>query len=94
MRRKRESTFSCPHCGATVRDGALACPDCGSDASTGWSPDADVESVDLPETELGEEDYGAFLDREGLGRRRAFPPWGIALFLALLALLVAFVLLR
>jgi len=39
----------CPHCGAALRPGAVACRECGSDFETGWSPDVDTASVELPE---------------------------------------------
>ena len=41
--------FLCPQCGEPVADDAHACPHCGSDAETGWNPDADYLSVELPE---------------------------------------------
>lgn len=41
--------FICPNCGEPVADEAKACPACGSDEETGWNPDADSLSVDLPE---------------------------------------------
>ena len=42
----------CPHCGEPLDDDAEICRHCGSDAETGWNPDTDYYSVDLPE-----EDY-------------------------------------
>ena len=48
--------FNCPVCGEPVRDDAQACPSCGSDDETGWDPDADDLSVELPEDE-DEESY-------------------------------------
>ncbi len=41
--------FPCPHCGEPVPDGARSCPHCGSDDETGWNPDAEYLSVDLPD---------------------------------------------
>ena len=41
--------FICPNCGEPVRDDARACPHCGSDDETGWNPDADYLSVDIPD---------------------------------------------
>ncbi|MEM6552230.1 MAG: zinc ribbon domain-containing protein [Planctomycetota bacterium] len=41
-------TFSCPACGANVREGALACPECGSDEETGWSEEAEYAHLELP----------------------------------------------
>ncbi len=43
--------FPCPHCGGPVPDGARVCPHCGSDDETGWNPDAEYLSVELPEQE-------------------------------------------
>lgn len=42
----------CPHCGESVPDRAQACPYCGSDFETGWNPDADHLSVELPEDDF------------------------------------------
>ncbi len=39
----------CPHCGEPVAPHAEACPHCGSDFETGWNPDAEYYSVELPE---------------------------------------------
>lgn len=42
--------FYCPNCGEPVHnDNASVCPHCGSDEETGWHPDADYRSVDIPE---------------------------------------------
>lgn len=47
--------FPCPHCGEPVPGDAKACPHCGSDPETGWNPDAEYLSVDLPdEPDAGE----------------------------------------
>lgn len=43
---------TCPHCGAPLSPRAVACRECGSDRETGWNPDADYLSVDLPEEPL------------------------------------------
>ena len=39
----------CPHCGEKLGANASSCPHCGSDAETGWNPEADYYSVELPE---------------------------------------------
>ena len=39
----------CPHCGEAVPEKAAACPHCGSDFETGWNPEADYYSLELPE---------------------------------------------
>ena len=44
--------FICPNCGEEIyNDSARVCPHCGSDHETGWNPDADYLSVELPEDE-------------------------------------------
>ena len=49
-----------------IRADATSCPECGSDASTGWKDADEIEAdcVSLPETELADEDYAAFLERD------------------------------
>lgn len=61
--------FTCPHCDADVPARAAACPECGSDASTGWSDDADAWAGGLPAGYGDDEDdfdEQAFLRDEGL----------------------------
>ncbi|HVR75672.1 MAG TPA: zinc ribbon domain-containing protein [Planctomycetota bacterium] len=41
----------CPHCGEPIEEYAESCAHCGSDFETGWKPDVDYFSVDLPEDE-------------------------------------------
>ena len=41
--------IDCPHCGEGVPEDAVACPHCGSDFETGWNPEADYYSIELPE---------------------------------------------
>jgi len=49
----------CPHCGEPLDEGAESCPHCGSDSETGWNPDSEYYSVELPDEETVEsEDYG------------------------------------
>ncbi len=48
---KEDQMFRCPNCGGDVPDNARACPHCGSDEETGWNPDADYLSVDIPDEE-------------------------------------------
>ena len=43
--------FPCPHCGEPCPDRTHACPHCGSDDETGWHPDADDRSIELPEND-------------------------------------------
>lgn len=40
---------ACPHCGETLARNARFCRHCGSDEETGWSPDVEYHSVELPE---------------------------------------------
>lgn len=73
----------CPNCGAEVPPGARACPECGSDEETGWSDEARVGGLDLPDEEF---DYGDFVKRE-FGQQQAVPRgihwfwWGVAVAL-------------
>ena len=42
--------FYCPNCHRAVPNvDAQSCPHCGSDAETGWKPDAEYDSIELPE---------------------------------------------
>jgi hypothetical protein len=44
--------FYCPNCHESIADdNAQSCPHCGSDAETGWKPDVDYHSLELPEDE-------------------------------------------
>ncbi len=52
---------TCPNCGAEVPRNAKACPECGSDEQTGWSEEAHVDGLDLPEEKF---DYEDFVERE------------------------------
>ena len=51
----------CPVCGAEVPPNAKACPECGSDETTGWSKEAHVGGLDLPDENF---DYEDFVKRE------------------------------
>ena len=42
----------CPYCGELIDAEATFCKHCGNDAETGWNPDADYESLELPEEEV------------------------------------------
>ena len=42
---------TCPHCGEHLREDVQACPHCGSDFETGWNPDREYYSLELPEDE-------------------------------------------
>jgi hypothetical protein len=66
-----------------VPPNALACPKCGSDEETGWSEEARVDNLGLPEEDF---DYKDFVERE-FGERNPVPRgihwlwWVIALLL-------------
>ena len=80
---------NCPNCGADVPRGAKACPACGSDETTGWSEDASVQGLGLPDDEFN---YDEFVQRE-FGRERPAPRrvfWWIVAVVTLLALLLLF----
>lgn len=78
---------TCPNCGADVPRKARACPECGSDESTGWSDDARVQSLDLPDDEFN---YDEFAQRE-FGKpkrsRRQMFWWVVAVILLVLSIL-------
>jgi hypothetical protein len=40
--------FDCPNCGEPLRENASFCRHCGSDPETGWNPDVDYYSLELP----------------------------------------------
>jgi len=80
----------CPNCGAEVPRNARACPGCGSDESTGWSENARVGGLNLPDEEF---DYDEFARREFGGRAprpNGLKPfwWGAAILLTLAMLYV------
>jgi len=63
----------CPHCGEPIDNDAESCPHCGSDYETGWKPDADYYSLELPdeEAERGSKGYSSIPElrwERGLGR--------------------------
>ncbi len=52
---------TCPNCGADVPRHASCCPECGSDHQTGWSEEAEVGHLGLPDESF---DYDAYVKRE------------------------------
>jgi hypothetical protein len=80
---------TCPNCGADVPARARACPECGSDESTGWSEEAAVEGLGLPQAGF---DYNDFVQREFHGpppsRSIMHRVWWVAGILLLVALLL------
>ena len=79
---------TCPNCGADVPRNARACPECGSDESTGWSENAEKQSLDLPDDEFN---YDEFVQRE-FGKPKRSPTRWLWTVVAL-ALLIGFVIL-
>ena len=59
----------CPNCGAEVPRKAKACPECGACEQTGWSEDAGVGDLDIPDESF---DYDEFVQRE-FGAKRILP---------------------
>lgn len=47
----------CPVCGTDVPARAKACPGCGADEKTGWSDEAHVGGLDLPDEEFNYDDF-------------------------------------
>ena len=60
---------ACPNCGAEVPHKAKACPECGADEDTGWSVEAQSDSLGLPDDSF---DYDEYVERE-LGDAKARP---------------------
>ena len=74
----------CPICGAEVPPKARACPECGADEQTGWSEEARVGGLDLPDENF---DYNDFVKREFGGK--SVVPRGLHWFWWVVALMVA-----
>ncbi len=60
---------NCPNCGADLPRKAKVCPEYGSDEKTGWSDDAQVGGLDLPDEEFN---YDSFVEKE-FGGEKAKP---------------------
>jgi hypothetical protein len=73
----------CPNCGAEVPPRAKACPECCSDEQTGWSEEAHVGGLGLPDEEFN---YDDFVKRE-FGSKNPVPR-GIHWFWWVVAVLV------
>lgn len=76
----------CPHCGADVPANARVCPNCGADEETGWSEEAQIDRLDLPNQE--DFNYEEFVEREFGEKKEKLTPrgihwfwWGVALVL-------------
>ena len=83
----------CAHCGELYPEGRLACPHCGADEEAGWSGEDYSPEFDLPDADMGDQDYEKFLEAEGLAApakasrpRTAWVVW--ILILAAILLLV------
>ncbi len=79
---------TCPNCGADVPPHATTCPECGADAQTGWSEQARVDHLGLPDEEF---DYQDFVGRElEPGRHKPYGVkwlwWAVALLLVVVLL--------
>jgi hypothetical protein len=89
MSRSRKEEFDCPVCGETVPAGAKSCPECGACEKSGWSGEAYLDGVGLPD-EKDDFDYDRWaeeqLNRAARPRGRAWI-WWVAAVLVLLALL-------
>ena len=48
---------NCSNCGADVPRNARCCPACGADEQTGWSDEAPVSPLDVPEESCDYDDY-------------------------------------
>ena len=81
--------FSCPHCGGVLKKNAAACPHCGSDGETGWSSNAYLNGIDLPDDVSYEEilrhEFGDRVRHKGGTRRALF----ILIASILLAVMIA-----
>ena len=75
---------TCPNCGADLPRNAKACPECGSDENTGWSDEAHVSGLDLPDEEF---DYDKFVENE-FGGAKKFVPQGMHPFWWIVAVIV------
>jgi hypothetical protein len=74
---------SCPNCGAEVPPNAKACPECGSDETTGWSENARIGGLNLPDENF---DYNECIQRE-FGKKKSAPVPGMKMFWWFAALL-------
>ena len=70
---------TCPICGADVPGGAKACPECGADERTGWSEEAYVSGLNLPDDSF---DYDQFVQREFNSANKADSSWNSLVLVA------------
>jgi hypothetical protein len=70
--------------------GALSCPECGSDENTGWSEEAKIDGLGLPDDAF---DYDEFVRKE-FGSEKQRPPgihwlwWIVAVVLLFVFILI------
>lgn len=90
MNARSRTPDQCPNCGAEVPPRARSCPECGSDESTGWSEEAKVGALGLPDDNF---DYNEFV-KEEFGNQHPLKPKGAKWYwwLVALALVLGFVL--
>jgi len=79
-----EPPETCPICGADVPLRAKACPECGADEQTGWSDEAYVNQLDLPDESF---DHDDFTRREFAGK--TVRPYGVKWVWWIVALVMA-----
>lgn len=85
------SPENCPHCGADVPANAQACPECGSTDETGWSEEAYVGQLGIPDEDFDYEDY---VQRE-FGKKQPVskkPLWAVTALVVLLVIAFLFLL--
>jgi len=76
---------NCPICGAEIPDRAKACPECGSDEQTGWSEQAHIDALGLPDENF---DYAEFVEREFGETKKSPVPRGLHWFWWVVAILL------
>jgi zinc-ribbon domain len=82
----------CPNCGADLPAGVRACPECGSDENTGWSEEAKIDALGLPDDSF---DYNEFVKRE-FGDKQRQPQklywfWWVVAVVVLVAFLLVLI---
>jgi hypothetical protein len=73
----------CPNCGGELSPKVRVCPHCGSDEKTGWSDEAHIGGLNLPDQEFN---YDEFVESEFGGAKGK--PRGLHWFWWLVALLL------
>ena len=76
---------TCPNCGAEVPPQAKVCPECGSDERTGWSEEARVAGLDLPDQDFNYDEFvkSEFGDKKPVSRGIHWLWWVVAVLLLL-----------